>query len=405
MSSPSPKRGTNPRIRSGSVEREAEEIASNCGNSVNSAGTDRASNHGVARLALENISPSSQDLSQIQTLAVPATVVAIDGGVGDGTMSDASALEAVKLTAEALAKNNRDLAKKNQINNAAGGIFGIVEVSSTLSRSSSESGPKNLYRSTLPPQVLVTEESGAATPAHFQPWDASSVCSSLGDPSLPMVTIGTGGGGVASMERELSETAVLVYPNPTEILDTPPKGNLSSAKNACLPPLPQTPPRATPVPNSVTATTTVSSVPDVLPTSAVIVDATITSTRPPPPPPRTSYLSSPYPISPRPPSAIRMSSGGTVPSPAINFKKATFQEPIKITRTNSNGSSATSNTTNTNATVTRIRLGICAMDKKARSKPMSEILKRLDSQTFEPVFFGDHVILNEPVENWPICGE
>jgi hypothetical protein len=51
----------------------------------------------------------------------------------------------------------------------------------------------------------------------------------------------------------------------------------------------------------------------------------------------------------------------------------------------------------------RIQLGICAMDKKARSKPMAEILSRLDETLFQVVFFGDHVILNEPIEDWPIC--
>lgn len=51
----------------------------------------------------------------------------------------------------------------------------------------------------------------------------------------------------------------------------------------------------------------------------------------------------------------------------------------------------------------RIRLGICAMDKKARSKPMAEILSRLDEEVFHVVFFGDEVILNQPIEEWPIC--
>ena len=50
-----------------------------------------------------------------------------------------------------------------------------------------------------------------------------------------------------------------------------------------------------------------------------------------------------------------------------------------------------------------IRLGICAMDKKARSKPMREILSRLDPASFECVYFGDDAILNEPVESWPVC--
>lgn len=52
---------------------------------------------------------------------------------------------------------------------------------------------------------------------------------------------------------------------------------------------------------------------------------------------------------------------------------------------------------------TRIRLGICAMDKKARSKPMAEILSRLDEKLFEIIFFGDDCIVNKPIETWPIC--
>lgn len=51
----------------------------------------------------------------------------------------------------------------------------------------------------------------------------------------------------------------------------------------------------------------------------------------------------------------------------------------------------------------KIKLGICAMDKKARSKPMAEILSRLDEENFCVVFFGDQVILNENVEDWPTC--
>jgi Diphosphoinositol pentakisphosphate kinase 2 N-terminal domain len=50
----------------------------------------------------------------------------------------------------------------------------------------------------------------------------------------------------------------------------------------------------------------------------------------------------------------------------------------------------------------RIRLGICAMDKKARSRPMTQILSRLDD-AFEVVFFGDDLILNHDITEWPLC--
>lgn len=42
------------------------------------------------------------------------------------------------------------------------------------------------------------------------------------------------------------------------------------------------------------------------------------------------------------------------------------------------------------------------MDKKARSKPMREILQRLSPDLFEIVIFGDECIFNSPIEAWPI---
>ncbi|XP_044131893.1 inositol hexakisphosphate and diphosphoinositol-pentakisphosphate kinase 2 isoform X2 [Bufo gargarizans] len=52
----------------------------------------------------------------------------------------------------------------------------------------------------------------------------------------------------------------------------------------------------------------------------------------------------------------------------------------------------------------QIVVGICAMAKKSKSKPMKEILERLSLFKYiTVVIFEEDVILNEPVENWPLC--
>ena len=50
----------------------------------------------------------------------------------------------------------------------------------------------------------------------------------------------------------------------------------------------------------------------------------------------------------------------------------------------------------------KITIGICAMDKKAKSKPMREIISRLPIEEFECIIFGDECILNSPIEDWPV---
>ncbi|PVV01796.1 hypothetical protein BB560_003776, partial [Smittium megazygosporum] len=52
----------------------------------------------------------------------------------------------------------------------------------------------------------------------------------------------------------------------------------------------------------------------------------------------------------------------------------------------------------------KMKIGICAMEHKARSRPMQNILDRLASlDKYTIVIFGDKTIQNEEPENWPRC--
>ncbi|KAF3688514.1 Inositol hexakisphosphate and diphosphoinositol-pentakisphosphate kinase 1 [Channa argus] len=52
----------------------------------------------------------------------------------------------------------------------------------------------------------------------------------------------------------------------------------------------------------------------------------------------------------------------------------------------------------------QIVVGICAMMKKSTSKPMTQILERLCKFDYiDMVIFPEEVVLEEPVEKWPIC--
>ena len=54
------------------------------------------------------------------------------------------------------------------------------------------------------------------------------------------------------------------------------------------------------------------------------------------------------------------------------------------------------------AALPKIRVGICAMERKARSKPMTAIVDRMIAfGEFDVVYFGDETILDKPITQWP----
>ncbi|PAN28180.1 hypothetical protein PAHAL_5G136600 [Panicum hallii] len=52
----------------------------------------------------------------------------------------------------------------------------------------------------------------------------------------------------------------------------------------------------------------------------------------------------------------------------------------------------------------KIKIGVCVMQKKVSCSPMEQILERLRAfGEFEIIIFGDKVILQDPIESWPLC--
>lgn len=75
--------------------------------------------------------------------------------------------------------------------------------------------------------------------------------------------------------------------------------------------------------------------------------------------------------------------------------------PTVVSSPRSNGDDAAAAVA---APIKKYVVGVCAMEKKTRSKPMQEILRRLSKKKqFDVYIFDDHTIIDKPVDEWPVC--
>uniref|UniRef100_A0A1I7ZMN2 Inositol hexakisphosphate and diphosphoinositol-pentakisphosphate kinase n=1 Tax=Steinernema glaseri TaxID=37863 RepID=A0A1I7ZMN2_9BILA len=89
-------------------------------------------------------------------------------------------------------------------------------------------------------------------------------------------------------------------------------------------------------------------------------------------------------------------------APADGAKPQTRDEPASSSSSSFSSADAPSPPSN----IKRIIIGICAMRRKATSKPMRAIMSKIleyYSDYMDIVVFPEEVILHEPVEKWPLC--